>query len=91
MSHHYFSQTSCRFDIISLHYGIKVGVGEGSDFLTRSVLYQFFRDLPASRKVSQFLSFKTNKCHMTAKREPGISWCTWEGVLRKNEQATDEK
>ena len=49
------------------------------------------RDTPASRKLSQFLSFKTNKCHMTAKREPGISWCTWEGVLRKKEHATDEK
>ena len=91
MSHHYFSQTSCRYDIISLHDGIKVGVGEGSDFLTRAVLLPVLRDTPASRKVSQFLSFKTNKCHMSAKREPGISWCTWQGVLRRKEHATDEK
>ena len=48
---------------------------DGREFLTCAVLLPVLGDIPASRKVSQFLSFKANKpcdkCHMTAKREPG--------------------
>ena len=54
---------------------IKVGASDGRKFLTRAVLLPVLGDTPASRKVSQFLSFKANKpcdkCHMRTKREPG--------------------
>ena len=62
-------------DLLSLYDGMKVRAGDGREFLTRAVLLPVLGDIPASRKVSQFLSFKANKpcdkCHMTAKREPG--------------------
>ena len=62
-------------DLLSLYDGIKLCAGDGREFLTRAVLLPVLGDIPASRKVSQFLSFKANKpcdkCHMTAKREPG--------------------
>ena len=62
-------------DLLSLYDGIKVRAGDGREFLTRAVLLPVLGDIPASRKVSQFLSFKANKpcdkCHVTAKREPG--------------------
>jgi len=48
---------------------------DGRAFLTCAVLLPVLGDIPVSRKVSQFLSFKANKpcnkCHMTATREPG--------------------
>ena len=61
-------------DLLSLYDGIKVGAGDGREFLTCAVILPVLGDIPTSRKVSQFLRFKANKpcnkCHMTAKREP---------------------
>lgn len=62
-------------DLLLLYDGIKVDAGDGREFLTCVVLLPVLGDIPVSRKVSQFLGFKANKpcdkCHMTAKREPG--------------------
>ena len=65
-------------DLLSLYDGIKVKdvFKPGNTFISRSILLPVLGDIPASRKVSRYLSYKANKpcdkCHKTAKREPGI-------------------
>ena len=66
-------------DLLLLYEGIKIpGLGIANrpqEAITRAVLLPVLGDIPASRKISQFLSYKANrpcdKCHMIAKREPG--------------------
>ena len=66
-------------DLLLLYKGINIQVrgvdGHACNFITRSILLPVLGDIPASRKMSQFLSYKANKpcdkCHQTAKREPG--------------------
>lgn len=56
---------------------IRSVVTQEESFTSRAVLLPVLGDIPASRKVSQYLSFKANKpcdkCHKTAKREPGTA------------------
>ena len=64
-------------DRLSLYEGIDIRVSgrHSEQFTSRAVLLPVLGDIPASRKISQFLSYKANKpcdkCHKTAKREPG--------------------
>ena len=64
-------------DLLSLYEGIDIRVSgrHSEQFTSRAVLLPVLGDIPASRKISQFLSYKANKpcdkCHKTAKREPG--------------------
>ena len=66
-------------DLLNLYDGIKIRsvVTQEESFTSRAVLLPVLGDIPASRKVSQYLSFKANKpcdkCHKTAKREPGTA------------------
>jgi len=63
-------------DLLLLYDGIEVSEPGRLEktFVSRSVLLPVLADIPASRKLSQFLSFKANKpcdkCHKVAKREP---------------------
>ena len=54
-------------DLLSLYDGIKVGADDGRELMTRTVLSPVLGDLLASRKVSQFLRFKTNKLYTQVK------------------------
>ena len=62
-------------DLLFLYEGIEIRdvVMLDKRFNSHSVLLPVLRDIPASRKVSQFLSHKANKpcdkCHKTAKRK----------------------
>ena len=67
-------------DLLLFYEGIKIsGLGIANrhqEAIKRAVLLPVLGDIPASRKISEFLSYyKTNrpcdKCHMIAKREPG--------------------
>ena len=64
-------------DRLSLYEGIDIRVSgrHSEQFTSRAVLLPVLGDIPASRKISQFLSYKANKpcdkCHKTAKRELG--------------------
>ena len=64
-------------DLLSLYEGIDIRVSgrHSEQFTSRAVLLPVLGDIPASRKISQFLSYKANKpcdkCHKTAKRELG--------------------
>ncbi|XP_068708243.1 uncharacterized protein [Montipora foliosa] len=66
-------------DLLLFYEGIKIsGLGIANrhqEAITRAVLSPVLGDIPASRKISEFLSYKANrpcdKCHMIAKREPG--------------------
>ena len=66
-------------DLLNLYDGIEIRsvVTQEESFTSRAVLLPVLGDIPASRKVSQYLSFKANKpcdkCHKTAKREPGTA------------------
>ncbi|XP_078383369.1 uncharacterized protein LOC144665947 isoform X14 [Oculina patagonica] len=66
-------------DLLLLYTGVKVTdvVMPGKTFISRAVLLPVLGDIPASRKLSQFLSHKANKpcdkCHEKAKREPGTA------------------
>ena len=66
-------------DLLYLHDGIKIRsvVMQEESFTSRAVLLCVLCDIPASRKVSQYLNFKASKlcdkCHMIAKREPGTA------------------
>lgn len=63
-------------DLLALYKGMEI-VRHEESFKSRAVLLPVLGDLPASRKISQFLSHKANKpcdkCHKTAKREPGTA------------------
>ena len=60
-------------DLLLLYTGVKVTdvVMPGKTFISRAVLLPVLGDIPASRKLSQFLSYKANKpcdkCHKKAK------------------------
>ena len=54
-------------NLLSLYDGIKVDADVGRELMTRNVLSPVLGDLLASRKVSQFLKFKTNKLYTQVK------------------------
>lgn len=56
-------------NLLSLYMydGIKVDADVGRELMTRTVLSPVLGDLLASRKVSQFLRFKTNKLYTQVK------------------------
>lgn len=61
-------------DLLSLYEGIDIRVSgrHSEQFTSHAVLLPVLGDIPASRKISQFLSYKANKpcdkCHKTGKR-----------------------
>ena len=90
-------------DLLLLYEGIEICdvVKLDKTFNSRSVLLPVLGDIPASRKVSQFLSHKANKpcdkCHKTAKREPGtvgasgrVSFVTDDMPKKRNDKEVRE-